>query len=67
MSVNLLCDPYKPARISDELESFFHFLVYLSVSYLRSNCSLYRNSWIKTYFVPSLFPPCTRVAGGRGP
>ena len=66
MSVNLLCDPYKPARISDELESFFHFLVYLSVGYLRSNCSLYRNSWIKTYFVPSLFPPMYTGGGRKG-
>ncbi|KAM5541531.1 hypothetical protein V8D89_004721 [Ganoderma adspersum] len=65
MSVNLLCDPYKPAGISDELESFFHFLVYLSVGYLRSNCRN-RNSWIKTYFVPSLLPAMYTGGGRKG-
>ncbi|KAI1788211.1 hypothetical protein LXA43DRAFT_648708 [Ganoderma leucocontextum] len=38
MSVNLLSNFSNPVRISDELESFFHVLVYFAIRYLRSNC-----------------------------
>ncbi|TBU40884.1 hypothetical protein BD309DRAFT_992772 [Dichomitus squalens] len=39
MSVNLLTDPSSPSvTIADELESFFHVLLYYSLRYLRSNC-----------------------------
>ena len=55
MSVNLLCDPFRPVAISDELESFFHVLVYFSVRYLRSNCPN-PNSWINNYFLASGMP-----------
>ena len=49
MSVNLLNHIAKPVRISDELESFFHVLVYYAVRHLRSNCPN-ATSWIDNYF-----------------
>ena len=49
MSVNLLSHPSKPVKISDELESFFHVLVYYSVRHLRSNCA-HPASYIENYF-----------------
>ncbi|PIL32488.1 hypothetical protein GSI_05191 [Ganoderma sinense ZZ0214-1] len=49
MSVNLLSHPSKPVKISDELESFFHVLVYYSIRYLRSNCA-HPMSYIDNYF-----------------
>ena len=55
MSVNLLGNPLKSVKISDELESFFHVLVDYSVRYLRSNCTL-RNTWLKNYFYFCGFP-----------
>ena len=49
MSVNLLNHISPPVRISDELESFFHVLVYYAVRHLRSNCNSV-SSWIDNYF-----------------
>ncbi|EJF59481.1 hypothetical protein DICSQDRAFT_172076 [Dichomitus squalens LYAD-421 SS1] len=49
MSVNLLNHDAKPIEISDELESFFHVLVYYAVRHLRSNCP-HIPSWIDNYF-----------------
>ncbi|PIL32469.1 hypothetical protein GSI_05171 [Ganoderma sinense ZZ0214-1] len=58
MSVNLLSDPFQAVKVPDELESFFHVLVYYSVRYLRSNCPS-PNAWINTYFqadgVPNMY------------
>ncbi|TBU36573.1 hypothetical protein BD309DRAFT_1005268 [Dichomitus squalens] len=55
MSVNLLGNLHDPVKISDELESFFHVLVYCSVRYLRSNCTS-PNSWLDNYFYFCGFP-----------
>ncbi|TBU40239.1 hypothetical protein BD309DRAFT_927514 [Dichomitus squalens] len=49
MSVNLLTRITSPVEISDELESFFHVLVYYAVRYLRSNCPDI-SFWIEDYF-----------------
>ncbi|EJF59475.1 hypothetical protein DICSQDRAFT_181971 [Dichomitus squalens LYAD-421 SS1] len=49
MSVNLLTHINKPVTIADELESFFHVLVYYAVSNLRSNCTGIA-SWIDNFF-----------------
>ena len=49
MSVNLLSNPSSPVKISDELESFFHVLLYYCVRYLRSNCPC-PTSFIENYF-----------------
>ncbi|KAM5541551.1 hypothetical protein V8D89_004741 [Ganoderma adspersum] len=49
MSVNLLNHITKPVKVSDELESFFHLLVYYAIRYLRSNCTSV-SSWIDNYF-----------------
>ncbi|KAM5541563.1 hypothetical protein V8D89_004753 [Ganoderma adspersum] len=49
MSINLLNHITKPVKISDELESFFHLLVYYSVRYLNSNCHNI-TSWVDNYF-----------------
>nr|VWO96505.1 Uncharacterized protein [Ganoderma boninense] len=49
MSVNLLQGPARPVQISDELESFFHVLVYYAVRRLRSTCDR-PCSWITDYF-----------------
>ncbi|KAM5541094.1 hypothetical protein V8D89_005227 [Ganoderma adspersum] len=49
MSVNLLSHPSKPVKISDELESFFHVLVYYSIRHLLSNCA-HPMSYIDNYF-----------------
>ncbi|PIL32462.1 hypothetical protein GSI_05164 [Ganoderma sinense ZZ0214-1] len=38
MSVNLLSNLSKAVRVSDELELFFHVLVYFAARFLRSNC-----------------------------
>ncbi|PIL32490.1 hypothetical protein GSI_05193 [Ganoderma sinense ZZ0214-1] len=49
MSINLLQEPARPVQIPDELESFFHVLVYHAVRHLRSTCE--RPSWwITDYF-----------------
>ena len=48
MSVNLLTRPSSPVKISDELESFFHVLVYYSILYLRSNCEC-SSSFVDNY------------------
>ena len=37
MSVNLLTRPSSPVKISDELESFFHVLIYCAVRFLKHN------------------------------
>nr|VWO95672.1 Uncharacterized protein [Ganoderma boninense] len=49
MSVDLLSRPWKPMKIADELESFFHVLVYYSIRHLRSNCA-HPSSYIDNYF-----------------
>ncbi|TBU26900.1 hypothetical protein BD311DRAFT_846751 [Dichomitus squalens] len=50
MSVNLLSNPSRPSvTIADELESFFHVLLYYSLRYLRSNCEP-PASYITNYF-----------------
>ncbi|TBU36903.1 hypothetical protein BD309DRAFT_995378 [Dichomitus squalens] len=49
MSVNLLTNITKPVEISDELESFFHVLVYYAIRYLHSNCK-HVDSWVGNYF-----------------
>lgn len=49
MSVDLLSRPWKPVKIADELESFFHVLVYYSIRHLRSNCA-HPSSYIDNYF-----------------
>ena len=49
MSVNVLVRPWSPVKISDELESFFHVLVYYSILYLRSNCEC-SSSFVDNYF-----------------
>ena len=55
MSVNLLNHTTKPVNISDELESFFHVLVYYSIRYLNSNCE-HVQSWVDNYFHKYLGP-----------
>ncbi|PIL32476.1 hypothetical protein GSI_05179 [Ganoderma sinense ZZ0214-1] len=55
MSVNLLGNPFQAVAIPDELESFFHVLVYYSVFYLRSNCPI-PDAWINTYFLANGMP-----------
>ena len=49
MSVNLLSNLANPVKIADELESFFHVLVYYAVRYLHSNCDEV-DSFIQGYF-----------------
>ena len=49
MSVNLLQRPLQRASVTDELESFFHVLLYYSIRHLRSNCDD-PTSWIEDYF-----------------
>ncbi len=49
MSVNLLQEPSRPVQISDELESFFHVIVYYAVRHLRSTCDR-PSSWITDYY-----------------
>ncbi|KAI0631772.1 hypothetical protein C8Q77DRAFT_1128759 [Trametes polyzona] len=39
MSVAVLTDHGKPVETTDELESFFHVLLYYAIRYLPSNCS----------------------------
>ncbi|TBU56121.1 hypothetical protein BD310DRAFT_824435 [Dichomitus squalens] len=55
MSVNLSGNLRDPVKISDELESFFHVLVYYSVRYLRSNCNSPK-PWLDNYFYFRGFP-----------
>nr|VWO97853.1 HsvB [Ganoderma boninense] len=65
MSVNLLSHPSKAVKISDELESFFHVLVYYSIRYLRSNCA-HPMSYIDNYFNNYAGPDvCTHAVGNR--
>lgn len=49
MSINLLQEPSRLVQIADELESFFHLLVYYAVRHLRSTCDK-PSSWITEYF-----------------
>ncbi|KAI0631767.1 hypothetical protein C8Q77DRAFT_1211054 [Trametes polyzona] len=49
MSVAILLDHSKVVEISDELESFFHVLLYYALRYLRSNC-LQVGKFIETFF-----------------
>ncbi|KAI0631747.1 hypothetical protein C8Q77DRAFT_1159493 [Trametes polyzona] len=49
MSVAVLLNHSKVVEISDELESFFHVLLYYSLRYLRSNCTLV-GEFIEDYF-----------------
>ncbi|KAI1781791.1 hypothetical protein LXA43DRAFT_1078177 [Ganoderma leucocontextum] len=49
MSVNLLSNLENPVKIADELESFFHVLVYYSVRYLQSSCDEI-DSFVQGYF-----------------
>ncbi|KAI0631751.1 hypothetical protein C8Q77DRAFT_158005 [Trametes polyzona] len=49
MSVAILLDHSKVVELSDELESFFHVLLYYALRYLRSNC-LQVGSFIETFF-----------------
>ncbi|TBU23670.1 hypothetical protein BD311DRAFT_868640 [Dichomitus squalens] len=49
MSVNLITHMTKPVTVADELESFFHVLVYYAVRNLRSNCTNI-TSWIDNFF-----------------
>ena len=49
MSINLLQEPARAVQVSDELESFFHVLVYHAVRHLRSTCDR-PSSWITDYF-----------------
>nr|VWO96514.1 Uncharacterized protein [Ganoderma boninense] len=49
MSVNLLSNLANPVQIADELESFFHVLIYYAVRYLNSNCDAI-DSFIQGYF-----------------
>ncbi|OSD07166.1 hypothetical protein PYCCODRAFT_1473777 [Trametes coccinea BRFM310] len=51
MSVAVLLDNSKAIEISDELESFFHVILYNAVRYLRSNCpSADVGSFIEEFF-----------------
>ena len=59
MSVNLINHIARPVTIADELESFFHVLVYYGVRYLRSNCTSV-DSWIDNYFHNYAGPGCSR-------
>ncbi|EJF59464.1 hypothetical protein DICSQDRAFT_89330 [Dichomitus squalens LYAD-421 SS1] len=64
MSVNLLTRPWSLVKISDELESFFHVLVYNSVLYLRSNCDC-RTSYIDNYFNDYAGPARAHTCGWK--
>ena len=61
MSVNLLSNPSSPVETSDELESFFHVLLYYCIRYLRSNCpcpTSYIENYFETYSGPGGFYTC---------
>ncbi|KAI1788214.1 hypothetical protein LXA43DRAFT_894987 [Ganoderma leucocontextum] len=61
MSVNLLSDLSRPVQIPDELESFFHVLVYYAVRYLNSNCKNstgFIQGYFDTYAGPGSAYPC---------
>lgn len=64
MSVNLLKRPSKPVTISDELESFFHVLLYYCVRYLRSNCEC-PTSFIENYFENYAGPRGINICGWK--
>ncbi|KAI1788212.1 hypothetical protein LXA43DRAFT_648693 [Ganoderma leucocontextum] len=49
MSVNSLQRPSQPVAVPDELESFFHVLLYFAVPFLRSMCDT-PSAWIDNYF-----------------
>ncbi|KAI0645213.1 hypothetical protein C8Q79DRAFT_927442 [Trametes meyenii] len=49
LSVNVLRDPKKKVTIEDELESFFHLVLYYAIRYLPHNC-LDVASWMHNYF-----------------
>lgn len=50
MSVAYVRNPERPVVIADELESFFHVLLYQSVRYLRSSLGAWVTSFITDYF-----------------
>ncbi len=52
MSVYSLTYPARPVSIADELESFFHVLLYLAVRLLRIT-SIDVGGFVKTYFASS--------------
>ncbi|TBU36904.1 hypothetical protein BD309DRAFT_877450 [Dichomitus squalens] len=64
MSVSLLTRITKPVEICDELESFFHVLVYYAVHYLRSNCPDI-SSWVEDYFHRYAGPECMHTCGQK--
>ncbi|KAI8976610.1 hypothetical protein BD414DRAFT_580327 [Trametes punicea] len=54
MSVFLINQPTKAVEVPDELEAFFHVLLYYSVRYLRSNCEdvpLYMENYFEAYAI----------------
>ncbi|KAJ8468888.1 hypothetical protein ONZ51_g9357 [Trametes cubensis] len=53
MSIALINEPTKAVEISDELEAFFHVLLYYAVRYLKSNCadvSAYMELYFEAYW-----------------
>ncbi|TBU40229.1 hypothetical protein BD309DRAFT_361605 [Dichomitus squalens] len=64
MSVNLLTDLSKPVKVSDELESFLHVLLYYSVRYLKSNCRSV-TGFIRGYFDAYAGPDCQYTCGQK--
>ncbi|KAJ8453464.1 hypothetical protein ONZ51_g13584 [Trametes cubensis] len=58
MSIALINEPTKAVEISDELEAFFHVLLYYAVRYIKSNCKdvpAYMELYFEAY----------RIYGGR--
>ncbi|KAI8976620.1 hypothetical protein BD414DRAFT_446088 [Trametes punicea] len=54
MSVFLINQPTKAVEVPDELEAFFHVLLYYSLRYLRSNCEdvpLYMENYFEAYAI----------------
>ncbi|KAI0645209.1 hypothetical protein C8Q79DRAFT_927439 [Trametes meyenii] len=49
LSVNVLRDPKKKVTVEDELESFFHLVLYYAIRYLPHNCSDVAG-WMYGYF-----------------
>ena len=61
MSVHALNDPHRRIIIQDELESFFHVLIYYSVRYLESNCDMietFIQGYFHNYAGPGLLHTC---------
>ncbi|KAI0631755.1 hypothetical protein C8Q77DRAFT_1177749 [Trametes polyzona] len=59
MSVAVLLDHSKDVELSDELESFFHVLLYHALRYLRSNCTAVGS------FIEHFFDSSTEGVDGR--